>query len=213
MSMRLIIISPPDDIPEEPEGVGRILRHTSATFHLRKPGHGEKKIADYLQQVPADLHRRIMVHGHPRLLDQFHLKGIHFTEKERMRDLQGPRQLRQDRPDCRLSTAFHRITDIPEADGLFDYLFLSPVFDSISKPGYPAAFNHADLKGLLSRTGHTVVALGGLDAQRAATAASLGFKGIAVLGAVWYAPFSPEKAARQLHTVCCGFEGPGEGKD
>jgi len=38
-----------------------------------------------------------------------------------------------------------------------------------------------------------VIALGRLDAQRAVTAASLGFKGIAV---------PPEKAARQLFIVC-----------
>ena len=138
-----------------------------------------------------------MVHGHPRLLDRFDLMGIHFTEKERTHNLQRLRQLRLAQPGCRLSSAFHRIMDIPEHDGLFDYILLSPIFDSISKPGYRAAFDHSELRRFLSRTKHTVIALGGLDAQRAATAASLGFKGIAVLGAVWQA-LPPEKAARQL---------------
>ncbi|WP_319287600.1 thiamine phosphate synthase [Desulfosarcina sp.] len=203
--MRLIIISPPEDNPDEPEVVCWVLHQSSATVYLRKPGQTDRQIADYLKQVPVSYHPRIMVHGHPRLLDHFDLMGIHFTEKERTHNLQRLRQLRLAQPGCRLSSAFHRITDIPEYDGLFDYILLSPIFDSISKPGYRSAFDHSDLRPFLSWTEHTVIALGGLDAQRAVTAASLGFKGIAVLGAVWQA-VPPEKAARQLSAVCRAIE-------
>ena len=204
--MRLIIISPPDDRPDEPEVVGRVLQQSAATFHLRKPGQTGRQVADYLKQVPADLHRRIMVHGHPHLLDQFNLKGIHFTETDRIRNLPNFRQLRHDQSGCCLSSAFHRIADIPEHDGLFDYIWLSPIFDSISKRGCRGAFDQADLKRFLTRTDHTVFALGGIDAPRAAAAAALGFKGIAVLGAVWCGPSSPEKAARQLSAACRAIE-------
>jgi thiamine-phosphate pyrophosphorylase len=200
--MHLIIISPPDDYPDEPKRVGKILQQSSALLHLRKPGQTARQIADYLNQVPTNLHRRIMAHGHPRLLAQFALYGIHFSEKARIDNLPLLRQLKRDHPGCCLSSAFHRIADIPKADGLFDYILLSPIFDSISKPGYRSAFDHSDLRRFLRRTEHTVIALGGLDTQRAVTAASLGFKGIAVLGAVWQAPFSPEKAVRQLSAAC-----------
>ena len=204
--MHLIIISPPTDRRDEPKVVVRVLQQSSATFHLRKPGQTDRQIAEYLKQVPADLHRRIMVHGHPCLLAQFDLNGIHFREKARIRNLPHIRQLRHDHPGCCLSSAFHRIADIPESDGLFDYILLSPIFDSISKPGYRSAFDHSDLRPFLSRTEHTVIALGGLDAQRAVTAASLGFKGIAVLGAVWQTASSPEKTARQFSAVCRAIE-------
>lgn len=204
--MHLIIISPPTDRRDEPKVVVRVLQQSSATFHLRKPGQTDRQIAEYLKQVPADLHRRIMVHGHPCLLAQFDLNGIHFREKARIRNLPHIRQLRHDHPGCCLSSAFHRIADIPESDGLFDYILLSPIFDSISKPGYRSAFDHSDLRPFLSRTEHTVIALGGLDAQRAVTAASLGFKGIAVLGAVWQTTSSPEKTARQFSAVCRAIE-------
>jgi thiamine-phosphate pyrophosphorylase len=200
--MHLIIISPPDDRPEEPEVVSRILQHSTATFHLRKPGRTDGQIAGYLRQVNADLHRRIMVHGHPRLLARFDIKGVHFTERARKRDPQRLRQLRRDQPDGCLSSAFHRMADIPPHDGLFDYILLSPIFDSFSKPGYRGAFDPVKLRRFLSRTTHTVIALGGVDADRATVAASLGFGGIAVLGAVWAAPSSPEAAARQLTAAC-----------
>jgi thiamine-phosphate pyrophosphorylase len=202
--MRLIILSPPENCPRELRLVERILRRTAVTFHLRKPGRGAGEVADYLQQIPADLHRRIMVHGHRELLDRFDLKGIHFPENERRCHPQRIRQLRQQRPDCRISSAFHRISDLSDTDNAFDYIFLSPVFDSISKRGTRAAFNHGDLKRFLSQTAHMVIALGGIDAQQVATAAALGFRGIAVLGAVWNAP-APETEADSLSSICHRF--------
>jgi thiamine-phosphate pyrophosphorylase len=146
-----------------------------------------------------------MVHDHPRLLAQFDINGIHFSEKARIGNLPPLRQLRHEHPGCCLSSAFHRIKDIPESGGRFDYVLLSPIFDSISKQGYRAAFGHSDLKRFLSRTDHSVFALGGLNAQRAALAASLGFKGIAVLGTVWGAP-APELAAQHLSAACRAIE-------
>ena len=206
MPMRLIVISPPDDLPNEPDTVRRVLEQSPATFHLRKPGQSSRQIADYLKRVPAAYHNRIRVHGHPRLADRFDIQGIHFTEKDRLENPQRLRQLRRELPGCRISSAFHRIADIPENDGLFDYIFLSPIFDSISKPGHHAAFDHALLKRFLSHTDHRVIALGGVDEQRAATAESLGFKGIAVLGTVWQAA-SPPEAAVGLSAVCRELHG------
>ena len=199
--MKLAIISPPEDAPNEHQAVCRILRASPAIFHLRKPGRGIEALSDYLRQISSDLHHRIMVHGHRRLLDRYALKGIHFTEADRRRNPQHLRMLKHQWPRCHLSAAFHRIEDIREHDGFFDYIFLSPVFDSLSKPGHRAAFNHRDLRRFLAHTGHTVFALSGIDGQRVATAASLGFKGIAVLGAIWNAD-APVAAARQLAAIC-----------
>lgn len=199
--MRLVIITPPDDVAYEPRAVSHILQQSSATLHLRKPGRGPEELAGYLRHIPACLHHRIMVHDHPHLMDAYHLKGIHFTERQRLERPHAIRQLRQARPGCTISSAFHRIPDILEPAGLLDYIFLSPIFDSISKQGYTARFDHEDLKRFLATTGHTVFALGGVDERRIAVAASLGFSGVAVLGAVW-ASASPEKTARQLSAIC-----------
>ena len=199
--MRLIVVSPPDPFPGEPRLTARILEKLPVTLHLRKPGQTTEQIVDYLKQVPVALHPRIMVHGHEELLTCFNLGGIHFTEKARLAGLRRIRRLRQERPDTCISSAFHRIADIPDQDGLFDYIFLSPIFDSISKAGYRAAFDHNTLKRFLSRTGHAVIALGGIDAQRLDAAASLGFNGAAVLGAIWQAP-DPLAAAGRLWATC-----------
>jgi len=199
--MRLIIISPPEEYPHEPRAVSRILQQSRATFHLRKPGCSLGALSAYLQEIPAGLHGRIMVHGHPDLLDRFTIRGVHFKERQRIADPLAVHRIHAARPPARISSAFHRIADIPEADGSFDYVFLSPVFDSISKPGYRAAFDRHELRRFLASTAQTVVALGGIDVQRVGEAAALGFAGVAVLGAVW-SEKDPEKAALELAAAC-----------
>lgn len=199
--MRLIIISPPESLRDEPMQVARMLEDLPVIVHLRKPGQGTDRIAHYLDQIPAGLHPCIMVHSHSELLTHFNLKGIHFTEKDRLGRLPHIRRLRQRRPDACLSSAFHRISDIPDGDSLFDYIFLSPIFDSISKTGYRAAFDHDGLKQFLSQTDQSIIALGGVNEKRLPLAASMGFSGVAVLGAVWQAP-DPVAAAGGLWDIC-----------
>jgi len=198
--MQLIIISPPAEYPHEPRMVHRILQQSAVTLHLRKPGCETRALAAYLARIPTDLHGRIMVHGHPGLLDRFGLRGIHFTQRQRNANPQAIRQIRRAWPAVRISSAFHRLADIPTA-GPFDYVFLSPIFDSISKPGYRAAFTHVELRRFLTATGQRVVALGGIDAQHIDAAADLGFDDVAVLGAVWSGD-NPVKAALDLAAAC-----------
>lgn len=67
-----------------------------------------------------------------------------------------------------------------------DYLFLSPIFDSISKAGYRSAFSHEQLQraadeGVIDRK---VIALGGVTPERIPYLHSLGFGGVAMLGAL-----------------------------
>jgi thiamine-phosphate pyrophosphorylase len=199
--MRLIVISPPEDYPRETRAVGRILQQSPVLFHLRKPGYSRGKLEAYLSRIPGGLHNRIVVHGHPDLIDRFALKGVHFTESQRRQDWRAITAIRRQRPACSISSSFHRIDDILQDAFAFDYIFLSPVFDSISKTGYPAAFDNEALKRFLSGTGYKVAALGGVDGRRIAAVTAMGFWGAAVLGAVWSGG-CPEKAVQQISAAC-----------
>ena len=73
----------------------------------------------------------------------------------------------------------------------YDYVFISPVFDSISKQGYKAAIDPAG-RGQLAQWArqHTttlprIVALGGVNAACIPALLEHGFDGAALLGAVW----------------------------
>lgn len=85
------------------------------------------------------------------------------------------------------SASLHSLADVAAASGdVYDYVLLSPVFDSISKQGYGAAgFPRAQLTATLASCPVPVLALGGVSSSTAAAAADLGFAGAALLGSVW----------------------------
>ena len=60
-----------------------------------------------------------------------------------------------------MSTAFHELSQLQSEYGALDYAFLSPIFDSISKKGYEAAFDHETLAHRVPRSSIPLVALGG----------------------------------------------------
>ena len=69
----------------------------------------------------------------------------------------------------------------------YDYVFLSPIFDSISKNGYTAAFHRGALQAAARNgsIGDNVIALGGITPERIEEAAACNFGGAAVLGYLW----------------------------
>lgn len=83
------------------------------------------------------------------------------------------------------SLSCHSIEEIESAKGL-DYLFISPVFDSISKKGYKAAVDIKQLSPLLHKKGMPqITALGGVEKSNLHLLDEYGFENIALLGAVW----------------------------
>lgn len=67
-----------------------------------------------------------------------------------------------------------------------DYLFLSPIFDSISKRGYKSRFSdevlrRASVEGLIDSK---VIALGGVTLDKIPYLRSLNFGGVAMMGAI-----------------------------
>jgi len=84
-----------------------------------------------------------------------------------------------------ISTSFHELHDVIHNEENYEYVFLSPIFNSISKKGYNAAFDMDELKDALTKCTHSVIALGGMDKGKQEIVRKLGFAGMGVLGAVW----------------------------
>ncbi len=95
---------------------------------------------------------------------------------------------------------FHSLKELEDCKEKYEYAFLSPIFDSISKVGYKSNF---DLQTLQSRVLGTkllkcknIIALGGIDEDKIETVRELGFAGVAVLGAIWNSENPIEKFKR-----------------
>lgn len=83
-------------------------------------------------------------------------QGIHYAERTRP-----AAPLLRPRAGLTVSTSFHELTQLRADWGALDYAFLSPVYDSISKEGYGAAFEEMALRAALAAATMPVVALGG----------------------------------------------------
>jgi thiamine-phosphate pyrophosphorylase len=177
--MKLIVITSPQFIGGEASYITSMLQKGIDLVHLRKPESSPCDCAKLLDAIPEELHRRIVIHYHHCLCEDYHLGGIHIS----------PYHMSQTLPRYggAISRSCHSIDEIASFKSSYDYLFLSPIFNSISKQGYHGAFSalqlqEAQQKGIID---NKVIALGGITANNLSIVKQLGFGGAALLGDVW----------------------------
>ncbi len=187
----LIVITDPGFRKEEAEELHRLFGEGMETLHLRKPNAAEHEYETLLRAISPEYKKRVMLHQHHSLASKYNVKGIHL--KEEYRSGLTISELRQFRKDLRrkgmlFSSSFHSLEKMAEFEGIFDYVFLSPIFESISKPHYL----HTDLHisdFSIETTKMKVIALGGIEPAKVLSAKQMGFHGIAVLGFIWQNSF------------------------
>jgi thiamine-phosphate pyrophosphorylase len=188
--VKLIVISAPDPQNHEIEMVTQMFEHGLQNFHLRKPKYSTLKLSDYLQSIPEQYRDRVIVHSHHELAVKYNLKGVHITRSHKRRLIRTwlkLRLLKYQRPNLQFSTSIHRLSGLYRSSfgSKTEYVFLSPVFGSISKRGHEAGFDESQLRAAMVKTKHHVIALGGLDLEKMERIHFLGFEGMAFLGAIW----------------------------
>lgn len=176
--MKLILITTPDFYPGETEDVNALFRAGLETLHLRKPDASADSLKQWLQAVDADFRNRIVTHEHFELTEAFSLKGVHLNR----RNPQEP-----DGFQGHISCSCHSLQEVTERKPHCTYVFLSPIYNSISKAGYEAAFTANELKEAAAQSiiDHRVIALGGISKARLPQISALGFGGAAMLGDLW----------------------------
>ena len=189
--MRLILISPPENTSKELVLLNQLFEMGLSHFHLRKPAFDAEQMTDYLQKIDQSNLSKIVVHSHHQLIKEFGLKGIHLREPDRKKLLEKSALLQnkniqefQENRSFTLSTSIHTQEDLKNESDDFDYVFVSPVFESISKKGYKPQVNW-NVNRIKSNIKPDVIALGGIDEEKIVVVKKLGFDGVAVLGAVW----------------------------
>ncbi len=176
--MRLIVITLPHFFDREAAAITALFRNGLETLHLRKPGASAEDVKYLLEQLPKEYMSRIVTHEHFRLVPVFGLKGIHLNG----RNPQVPAEY-----TGHISCSCHSLDEVIQRKAGCEYVFLSPICDSISKEGYASAYTYEGLlkarqQGIIDAK---VVALGGIAMERLPEIRSLGFGGVALLGDVW----------------------------
>jgi thiamine-phosphate pyrophosphorylase len=196
---RLVLLTSPTSLPNEPRLLTELLAQRVERLHLRKPGWSASQLEALIQELPAHYYSRLVLHAYPHLVRQYQLGGLHLTGNQRAATKRRPALL----PGQTLSTSYHSLAEISQHRRHYDYVFLSPIFDSISKEGYGSNFDLAEvatfLRKLAARPGYCrqVLALGGIETQNINLVQEAGFAGAAVLGTIWQSA-DPVAAWQQL---------------
>lgn len=176
--MKLIVITTPTYFIEEDKILTALFDEGLDILHLRKPDTAPVYAERLLTLIPEKYHRRIVVHDHFYLKDEYKLKGIHLSHRN---------PLVPDNYTGHVSASCHTLDEVMADKKVCDYVFLSPIFNSISKDGYKSAFTPEKIrdaaeKGIIDKK---VMALGGVDEKNILRIKDFGFGGAAVLGGLW----------------------------
>lgn len=171
------------------------------TLHVRKPKFSTKELEEYILAIPENYRDRLILHSHHELTSIHDLKGIHFGRSHRKKGLKGTwskfkYSLLKGRKVYTKSC--HSIGSMSKENGFYDYVFLSPVFDSISKDNYKSHFSATEIVAGLKNTKQKVYALGGVELSNVETTYRMGFDGVALLGSIWEVEESPVVAFQQI---------------
>ena len=176
--MRIIAITPPTFFEGEASFIRSLLANGFELVHLRKPDASLQECRKLLQELTEEERAKIIIHDYPELFEEFSLKGIHINK--RVTSLpDGYRGFK--------TRSCHSLEEVQQHKEDFDYLFLSPIFDSISKAGYKAAFTEDELRkasdeGIID---HRVVALGGITPDKLPFLEKMNFGGAAMMGGLY----------------------------
>ena len=176
--MKWIVVTSPSFVECEVTFIERLFLHGLDLLHVRKPGATEGECRKYIEAIPCKWRDQMVLHDHLGLAMEYGLRGVHLNR----RNPYAPKGWQGS-----VSCSCHSIGEVLARKAEADYLFLSPIFDSISKVGYGAAFSYDDLSEA-ARNGiidDKVMALGGMTLGCISMIKQWHFGGAAFLGDVW----------------------------
>lgn len=189
MRFLLIAITPETPPADEPERICRLIDAGFSYVHLRHPPLSEEGTRRLLEKIPLRYRERVKLHDHHAIAAETGVAGIHLNSRH---------------PSApagyggRISRSCHSIAELSVRND-YEYVFLSPIFDSICKQGYKSAFNLGALRREESVDGK-VVALGGVTAKDIPQIRQAGFGGCAFLGYLSEAA-EPEELERRIKLI------------
>ena len=175
--MKLIVVTTPTFFVEEDQILTARFEEGLDILHLRKPETPAMYSERLLTLIPQKYHKRIVTHEHFYLQEEFGLMGIHLNRRNpsEPHDYSG-----------HISCTCRTLSELSSKKHFYDYLFLSPVFDSVSSPR-PASFTTEELRqGSHDKLiDNKIMALGGVRWENIPLVRDLGFGGAVIMGDLW----------------------------
>jgi len=175
---KLIVFTWHKKMPNEIVALVELLRQGVELLHIRKPSFSYEEMKNMIEAIPAEYHKRIVLHDFPDLSIQYHLAGAVYQQ----RFLFNPK----------LPTGMLRCHSAHDLDEIFkfkprvDYFLLSPVYAKLTDEVSRTRWSKLELTKFMSAFPETtVIAWGGVEPSNLKEIKDIGFKGAAVLGYLW----------------------------
>jgi thiamine-phosphate pyrophosphorylase len=140
---------------------------------------------------------RLTLHGDAALAKAAGADGVHLSAGS---DVAASRRLLG--PDKLIGVSIHTATEAATVDpDIADYAIAGPAYETASKPGYGPEIGRKGLADLAKSARVPLVAIGGLNAMRAAEVLAVGVAGIAVMGSIMRASDPAQEMKALLSTV------------
>lgn len=186
--MKLVVITQSQTSDNEIASIVQMFEAGLETLHVRKNRLSTKELDDYLKQIPAHFHNRIIIHSHHRLALKYDLKGFHFTSthlKKKLHLWWNTKMIYLRKPHLIKSISYKRISDLyVEQKVKTDYCFLGTMFHNVSGELY-SGFYPETVRAAIAKSGKKIIARGGVNEKSIQSAYELGFYGVALYGHLW----------------------------
>lgn len=181
--MMRIAITPWEILPDEPQQIVNLLESGWSYVHLRHPDATFRDVRNIIESIPQQYHSRLKLHGHFELVHSFNLGGLHLNS-------------RCPNPPAgysgKLTVSCHTPGELHNCS-TEEYATLSPIYPSISKPGYGPTLTRNEIMEAVAASPVPVIALGGVSPHKEQDLQNMGFAGYACMGAAWNCPSNIRK--------------------
>lgn len=201
---KVIVYSAESNIKDEIYYLNDLLANGLVQLHIRKPSTPKYVLENLILNIDPQKHQNLIIHSHYDLLAKYDLKGIHFTKKylEKAHPLNVETLINTSRvKSFSLSKPVHFLKELESVEDYYEFVTLSPIFDSISKEGYRGKKDELSNFRSIKRDGLNVYALGGITKDNIALVKEMGFDGAILLGAVWNSDDPVRQYKEVLNTI------------
>ncbi len=176
--MKLAIMTKSTFFVEEDKILSSLFDEGMDNLHLYKPGASPMYSERLLTLLPEDYYRKITVHDHYYLKQEYDLAGIHIDD---------PKAMVPEGYKGKYSRTCTDLSQLKEMKKKSQYVFLKNIFDCIEFKDEKSSFtlNQLELAAKDGFIDKKVYALGGINLENIKIAKALGFGGVVVCGDLW----------------------------
>ena len=176
--MKLVIMTKSTFFVEEDKILSSLFEEGMENLHLFKPGASPMYSERLLTLLPEDYYRKITVHDHYYLKQEYNLAGIHIDAA----NAPVPEGYKG-----KVSRTCTDLSQLKELKKKSQYVFLKNIFDCLEFKDEKSSFSLEQLEkatkeGLIDKK---VYALGGMSLENLRIAKALGFGGAVICGDLW----------------------------